>query len=548
MQICEHPLINDQIHIKVDVTIPSDWSLLNHNVWAEVLTDQKTWDVSDNLVLLNTHDPHLRSLVSSFLTLSKVILQLGNLPIFRNPELISIAPLEQVSDRYLLKLSLPLIQLIPRSAYQNALKSILDLCLWMAKSPPTDENKNQVFNFIDQKLIKFLNAVVPAGKSTIPVLRIADSLGIPYTHLGLGIYQLGWGSKARRLDRSATELDSAIGARLSQCKILTANLLRLAGLPAPTHFEANSEEEAIQASAILNFPIVVKPSDQDRGEGVTVDITDNRSIKLAFIEAQKSSKSKKVIIEKQVHGICHRLFLVGGKLLYAVKRLPISVKGDGIRTVRQLVNDEVNAQKHKPPWLRSEIKPIDDLALKVISDNGFELESVPKKDSLVPLRRIESTQWGGIDEDVTNTIHPENLSAAVEAAKLFGLDMAGIDIISSDISKPWHENGAIINEVNFVPLFGGAEISRSYIPSFFADFINGKGIIPIEVFETEQESFKRQADLLNQGLRCFYTSSSKTLDSTGTQISMPLQGIKHRVRALVLRKDVDAIVIFLKAP
>ena len=88
------------------------------------------------------------------------------------------------------------------------------------------------------------------------------------------------------------------------------------------------------------------------------------------------------------------------------------------------------------------------------------LASIPDPGTWVALRRIESTDWGGVDEEVTALIHPDNLKAALMATELFGLDMAGIDIISTDISRPWFETGAVINEVNFAPLLGGAEISR----------------------------------------------------------------------------------------
>jgi len=170
----------------------------------------------------------------------------------------------------------------------------------------------------------------------------------------------------------------------------------------------------------------------------------------------------------------------------------MSVTGDGKRTIQELFDTEVAKQNNKPPWARSEIKPIDDLALKAFACHGFSAQSIPDEGVRIPLRRIESTEWGGVDEDVTNIVHPENRGIAVRTANLFGLHMAGIDIISPDIAKPWHTNGAIINEVNFSPLFGGAEISRSHIAAFFAEFISGDGKIPIKSFETEQASLAFQ--------------------------------------------------------
>jgi hypothetical protein len=108
---------------------------------------------------------------------------------------------------------------------------------------------------------------------------------------------------------------------------------------------------------------------------------------------------------------------------------------------------EFEFQQSRPPWMRSEIRRLDDLAFKAISLAGFSPSSIPEPGVLVPLRRIESTAWGGVDEEVTQIIHKDNLFAALYASKLLGLNVAGIDIISPDISEPWHKNGAIINEV-----------------------------------------------------------------------------------------------------
>ena len=140
-------------------------------------------------------------------------------------------------------------------------------------------------------------------------------------------------------------------------------------------------------------------------------------------------------------------------------------------------------------------------------------------------------------------VHPENLYVSLQAAKLFGLHVAGIDIISPDITKPWYANGAIINEVNFAPLFGGAEISRSYIPAFFAEFIYGDGKIPIEVFDTEETALAFQKEQAAKGNRCYMTTASRTIDELGKKIVMPLKDLRQRIRALIMRSDVDSIAI-----
>jgi cyanophycin synthetase len=533
----------ERLRIKINLIVPEFTIGSNYDGWALALLEQKSWSDITGVSTLETASDQERLFMRAFLQTSRLLYELGHLPIFDLPRVVSLSKDQQNPKKYLLEFELFLVHFVPQAAYQAPIKASLKLCRWMAQNTPSLENKNKVFNTITEEVIKPLRKLVPAGKSTLPVLRVAHSLGIPFAHLGLGVYQLGWGSKARKLDRSSCELDSAIGSKLAQNKVSTANILRAAGLPAPVHGVVTTEKDALAMGAKIGFPVVVKPTDRDRGEGVAVDISDEVGLKTAFVAAQKLSKSKQVIVERQVSGVCHRLFIVNDKLLYAVKRNPMSVTGDGKRTINQLVDDEVTEQGKKPPWNRSEIKRIDDLALKVLESLNFSTKFVPGKGVMIPLRQIESTEWGGVDEEVTDVIHAENLDIALQAAKLFGLHIAGIDIISPDITKPWYYNGAIINEVNFCPLFGGAEISRSHIPAFFAEFIDGDGKITTEAFDTEGAALDFQRQQIKQGKRCYFTNSERTLDDSGKKIVMPFKEVKKRVRALVMRKDVDSIAV-----
>ena len=176
---------------------------------------------------------------------------------------------------------------------------------------------------------------------------------------------------------------------------------------------------------------------------------------------------------------------------------------------------------------------------------------MPPAGALVPLRRIESTQWGGVDEEMTGRVHPDNVSMALRAAELFGLHVAGIDIITPEIEEPWHQNGAIINEVNFAPLLGGGEISRRHIPVFLRDFLDGDGRIPMEGFQGGESGLQialnRQRELIERGMRCYFTTSTRTLDAKGMERILPFQNLDQRVAALLLSPEVDAIVVLRDA-
>ncbi len=125
---------------------------------------------------------------------------------------------------------------------------------------------------------------------------------------------------------------------------------------------------------------------------------------------------------------------------------------------------------------------MDVLALTELVRQGLQIDAVPEAAQFVALRRIETTAWGGVDEDVTATIHPENLRAALASGALFGLDVAGIDMISDDITVPWPANGAVINEVNFAPTLGQGVVSRLHVKTHLTRLLGGDGRIPVEVY------------------------------------------------------------------
>ncbi|MEH6638694.1 MAG: AMP-binding protein [Porticoccaceae bacterium] len=482
--------------------------------------------------------------------LFRFILQACRIPVFDTPEIIAYQQEGQNQKKINLTVAVTQLDNLPKGIYLTALEISFFLAEKSLTQEPNTENLQSFFKIIQNRILAPYSPLLPPGKSTLPILRVARQKGIPFRHMGNSVYQLGWGSKARFLDRSTTEVDSAMGSKLSQSKLVTAQLLRSAGLPASRHQAVTKQDDAQKVARQFGWPVVVKPTDRDGGVGITVNIDDPAKLKAAYALARKHSHSKQVIVEQQVLGVCHRLFIAHGKLLYVVKRLPMSVTGDNTLSVAELVKREVLIQRRKPPWARSRIIPLDSPALAAISAAGFSTSSVPGERVQVPLRNIESTEWGGIDEDVSNQIHPENLQMAISAAALFRLNVAGIDIISQDIATPWHENNAIINEVNFAPLLGGGEISRRHIPAFLDQYIRGNGRIPVEVFvggkSAWQAASEKQQTLLTQGVNSHISNGIQTLDASGKTLRMLSTSLFESARALALLPNVEAIVLVVQ--
>ncbi len=482
---------------------------------------------------------------------ARLFLELAGIPVFDLPEVVSIAAEPARAGNLVIELRFLESGLIARNAYLHAIRFAAAKCELLARTPVSDAAKENLFAEIEQQIVAPAQRTLLFGKSTMQILRGAHRLGIPFMHLGAGVYQFGWGSKARRMERSMGDRDSAIAKRFVASKAIAAGLMRMAGLPAPVHLVVSAVGELSGAAARLGFPLVVKPADGGRGEGVAVDIDNAQVLASAFEAARLVSPTGQVIVERQVAGVCHRLFIANGKLLYAVKRLPMSVEGDARHSVAELIDRARAKEGRLPPWRRSPVPVLDEAALHAMRQAGWHSDSVPGAGVLVPLRRIESTQWGGVDEDVTARLHPENLAVALRAAQIVGLDIAGVDMISPDVAVPWFDNSAIINEVNIGPLLGGGEISRRHIPDFFRDFIEGDGNIPVETFTGDQAweaARRRQGDYVQRGLRCFMTSAGHTLDQDGKPVVMRLTRLADRERALLCRADVDALLIVEEQP
>ena len=480
------------------------------------------------------------------LALTRDALLAVNIPCFEHIQLLSCTPASEGRRTYNATIALPIFEnYAPRTAI-TALESAISCAYYMQQYFPDEAHLESQLQTIEKELLDKIRKISWHSNISLRILHSAYRMGIPFRHLGLGVYQLGWGTAARIIDQSKSNNDSAIGSKLTNFKHITAGLLRDAGLPVPMHGVASNVGQARKIADKIGWPVVIKPTDLERGEGVQVDVQPEH-LDAAFKNAFDLSKRKEVLVERQVSGVCHRLFVADSQLLYAVKRLPIGVYGDGVQTIKSLVEAECAAQRIKPIWLRSKVPQLDEVGRAAIISEGYTETSIPEQGVFVALRRVESTAWGGIDEDVTDFVHPENLRIALAAAKLCCLGVAGIDIITDQISESWVETGAIINEVNFNPSLGGAEISRRHLPEYISRLMGSDGRIPVDVFVGDEQAFdaaKAHANSLKrQGKNVYVTSDAKTFGPTGQRIPLAITGLYNRVRALVLNKGVEALVI-----
>jgi cyanophycin synthetase len=293
------------------------------------------------------------------------------------------------------------------------------------------------------------------GPSTQALIDEAVSRDIPYIRLDRhSLVQFGHGIHQQRIRATMTSRTSAIGVDIASDKSLTNRLLDSAGLPVPKSVVVDNEEDAVAAARRLGYPCVVKPLDGNHGRGVHLDLRSEEAVRAAFNGALGQSRSGNLVVESYVTGNDYRCLVIAGKLAAVAERVPASVTGDGAHTIRELVAmanaDPRRGIGHEKVLTRIKIDPA---AEQLVLAQGFGLDDVPPGDTSVKLALTGNMSTGGTSIDRTIEAHPDNVEIAETAARIVGLDVAGIDFICPDISTPVRETGGAIVEVNAAPGF-----------------------------------------------------------------------------------------------
>lgn len=289
------------------------------------------------------------------------------------------------------------------------------------------------------------------GPSTNAIYEEAKKRGIPVTCLNdSSILQLGNGRYTRFMEASLTDKLGCITVDITGNKHLTKKILEEAGLPVPYGDIAYTARSAVSVAAGIGYPVVIKPFDANQGKGVFINISDSEELISVFDSAIKYSRA--VVVEKHIPGKDYRLLVVGGKMVAAAERKPPEVLGDGVHTVKELIEIEnlnpLRGVDHEKPLT---IIKLDDMSRQVLAKEGFDEGSIPEKGRHVMLRYNGNISTGGTARDCTEEVDLYNAQLAVRAAEALGLDIAGIDITCKDISTPLtSDNGAVI-EVNAAP-------------------------------------------------------------------------------------------------
>ena len=286
------------------------------------------------------------------------------------------------------------------------------------------------------------------GTSTACIVDAADERRIPSIRLSEGnLVQLGHGIKQRRIWTAETDRTSAIAESISRDKDLTKTLLESCGVPIPEGRVVDSPADAWEAAEDIGLPVVVKPSDANHGRGVFIDLNTRAEVETAYLAALEEGRS--VLVERFIPGNEHRLLIVGGKLAACARGEPVFIVGDGKSTVAELI-DVLNTDPRRGDLEEHLLNPIilerDPAARLELERQGLSESSVPASGKKILLLRN-----GNVAIDVTDQVHPSVAAVAALAARVVGLDIAGVDLVAEDISKPLEQQRGAIVEVNAGP-------------------------------------------------------------------------------------------------
>jgi cyanophycin synthetase len=398
-----------------------------------------------------------------------------------------------------------------------------------------------------------LDEDVRLGPSTGAIVDAAVARHIPYRRMTEGsMVALGWGSRQRRIQAAEIDTTSAIAEGIAQDKQLTKKLLAAAGVPVPQGREVSSAEDAWVAALEIGLPVVVKPRDGNQGKGVTVNITTQEQMLAGYHTATEFRSH--ILVERFLPGHDFRLLVVGDKLVAAAQREAPHVVGDGVHSIQALV-DGVNSDPRRGSGHATSLTKIrfDDIALACLADQNLQADAIPALGQRITLRRNANLSTGGTATDVTDDVHPEVAARAVEAARMVGLDICGVDVVTDSIHHTLEEKGGGVVEVNAAPglrmhispSFGkGRAVGEAIIRQMFGEHGNGRiPLVAVTGTNGKTTTVRLISHLLTQtGLRVGMTNTDGVYIA-GQRIDTGDCSGPKSARNVLQHPDVDAAVL-----
>jgi cyanophycin synthetase len=367
--------------------------------------------------------------------------------------------------------------------------------------------------------IRKLGHKVGLGPSTYAIWEAALEQQIPVWKLSdCSLLQLGLGKQQQRVWTAETGQTPLLAENIAQDKDWTRQLLETVGVPVPQGRVVVSREDAWVAAQEIGLPVVVKPQFGSQGNGVSINLHSEQQVLDAFDNANAFNCS--VVTESFKEGADYRILVIGEKMIAASLREPAQVVGDGVSTIAQLVaavnRDPRRAESHA--GVLSPI-PLDPISLAVLASQELTPDSIPHQGAKVLIRKNANLSTGGTAKDVTDLVHPQVATLAISAARQLGLDISGVDIITSDISKPLSETNGAVVEVNAGPGLRmhlepsegqGRPVGKAIVSMLFPK--PAKALIPLIAIISNKGSSSITESVFRKALQCFGATGLIGLD------------------------------------
>lgn len=400
--------------------------------------------------------------------------------------------------------------------------------------------------------LRELDEDVRLGPSTGAIVQAAVARNIPFRRLTEGsLVQFGWGSRQRRIQAAEIDATGAIAETIAQDKELTKKLLDAAGVPVPMGRSVSDPEDAWAAAQEIGLPVVIKPKDGNQGKGVTVNVTTKEQLTAGFHAASEFRDD--ILVERYLPGHDYRVLVIGDKMVACARRDPPQVVGDGVHSVRELV-EQVNKDPRRGDGHATSLTKIrfDDIALATLAKHGMHADSVPDKGQRVVLRNNANLSTGGSATDVTDDVHPDVAERCIAAAHMVGLDICGVDLVCDSVLKPIEEQNGGIVEVNAAPglrmhlspSFGKPRpIGEAIMDTLFAHGDDGRiPVVAVTGTNGKTTTVRLIAHLLTaSGLRTGMTNTDGVYIE-GRRIDSGDCSGPRSARNVLLHPDVDAAV------
>ncbi len=305
--------------------------------------------------------------------------------------------------------------------------------------------------------------------------RAAKKVGLKTKVITPNLVEFSHNKKNFFILKARTPINSFTSVMLSRNKFFTSKILNEKGIPCTRLFFCRTIIGARKALKKIGFPLAVKPQVGSKGKGITANINTKGRLEKA-VKKVKSVTHTDVgfVTAEYIQGDEYRFLVLDNQIIGVLKRIPPFVIGDGINTIKKLIdrlNNKKNVRNEQIGIATFSPVIIDDSLRQTLEKQNLRLNSVPSRDQKVNLLETANRASGGFTYVINNwneVVHPEILETMIDATKALALKFAAIDVVLKSLEMPLGKKNGKIIEINSSPGINMFHYPDSGKPQFVA--------------------------------------------------------------------------------